>query len=154
MPRTVMLAKSIQLSRFSGLPARTVGVTPGGYSARRGSLSVVTSERRNPNPCPPRPHLSSLIRHIRASHPSHSCTLNHEEPVFDGFPRRQTCSESRPQFPRKPQRCRIFHHILRASLQRSRHQSACDGFECPDCVRRPERVVSVMCAGDVVPSIA
>jgi hypothetical protein len=73
------------------------GIRPG-----TGPLGVVMSERRNPNPHPPRPHLSSLTRHLRASHPSHSCTLIHEEPVFDGFPRRQTCCETRVQFPRKP----------------------------------------------------
>jgi hypothetical protein len=40
------------------------------------------------------------------------------------------------------------------SLKRTRHQSACDGFECPDWIRRQGCVVSVVCGGGVVPSIA
>ena len=102
------------VEQFSGLAARTGGVTPGRVFGQAAAFPCVAmSERRNPNPHPPRPHLSSLTRHPRASHPSYSCTLIHEEPVFDGFPRRQTCSETRVQFPRKPQRCKIYQRVLR-----------------------------------------
>jgi hypothetical protein len=38
--------------------------------------------------------------------------------------------------------------------RQQRHQSACDGFECPDWIRRQGCVVSAVCGGDVVPSIA
>jgi hypothetical protein len=143
MPRAAILAKSIPPGAFSGLATRTGRVAPGKvFGQAPVPLGVVMSERRNPNPHPSRLHLDSLTRHLRASHARHR---------FDGVPQRQTCSEARVHFSRKAAPLATY---ISVPLQLIRPQSACDSFAGPDSLGRQGCVVSVVCDGDVVPSIA
>jgi hypothetical protein len=124
------------------------GIRPG-----TGPIGVVMSERRNPNPHPPRPHRSSTDTTPSHQHPSYSCTLSHEEPVFD-VPTTPDLLRNLCAVPAKATARQNIPACSRVSLQRTRYQSACDGCECPDWIRRQGCVVSVVCGGDVVPSIA